>query len=179
MKAIDYNKSSINNLLENYDYQPDLTKKLDNLHDVPFTQSIINEIVLWKVNRYVFIDNEILENTNKLKNLTQGEHRQAESVLETLLIKDKDIVRGVDLPMASTILRFRNPKVFQIIDRHAYRALYDEDFSLYKLKSIDQKVSTYFKYLDDIIDLCRKKNLEFQIIDRLLYEFDKKVNGRL
>jgi hypothetical protein len=34
-----------------YNFQPELTSKLDEI-DSDFTQEIINEIVLWKVNRY-------------------------------------------------------------------------------------------------------------------------------
>lgn len=151
-----------------------MTKEFDNIHDVTFTQSLVNEIVLWKVNRYVSLDNEILVSIDNLKNLTQGRYRQAQSVLEILLN-----VHGVDLPMASTFLRFRNPKVFQIIDRHAYRAVYDRVYPLNTSSSISRKVSTYFEYLDKLIELCRERNLEFQNIDKLLYEFDKQINGRL
>jgi len=173
MKAIDY-KNNLNNFLKNYNYQPNLTKKLDNLHNVSFTQSLVNEIVLWKVDRYVSLDNEILISLDNLKSLTQGRHQQAQAVLETLLK-----VHGVDLPMASTFLRFRNPRVFQIIDQHAYRAVYDKKYPLYASSSISRKVSTYFDYLDKLIELCREKNLEFQSIDRLLYVFDKQTNGEL
>jgi len=173
MKAIDY-ENNLNEFLKNYNYQANLTKKLDNLRRVTFTQSIVNEIVLWKVNRYVSLDNEILLSIDNLKTLTNGEHRQAQTVLESLLS-----IHGVDLPMASTLLRFRNSKAFQIIDRHAYRAIYSQDYPLYTSSSSSRKISTYFVYLDELIRLCRKRNLEFQTIDRLLYRFDKRINGRL
>ena len=94
MKAIDY-ENNLNEFLKNYNYQANLTKKLDNLRRVTFTQSIVNEIVLWKVNRYVSLDNEILLSIDNLKTLTNGEHRQAQTVLESLLS-----IHGVDLPMA-------------------------------------------------------------------------------
>lgn len=87
--------------------------------------------------------------------------------------------RGVDLPMASTLLRFKNPHVFQIIDRHAYRALYGKKYPIYSTTSLDKKVEIYFKYLDDLIVLSRDKALNFRILDRVLYVFDKKYNGKL
>jgi len=173
MKAIDY-ENNLNEFLKNYNYQANLTKELDNLRRVTFTQSTVNEIVLWKVNRYVSLDNEILLSIDNLKTLTNGEHRQAQTVLECLLS-----IHGIDLPMASTLLRFRNSKVFQIIDRHAYRAIYGRDYPLYTTSSSSRKISTYFVYLDELIRLCKKRNLEFQAIDRLLYQFDKRINGRL
>lgn len=169
---IDNYENDPDEFLENYNYQVNLTKKLDNLRRVTFTQSIVNEILLWKVNRYASLDNEILLSIDNLRTLTNGEHRQAQTVLESLLS-----IHGVDLPMASTLLRFRNSEVFQIIDKHAYRAIYSRDYPLYTSSS--RKISTYFVYLDEVIKLCRKRNLEFQTIDRLLYRFDKQINGKL
>ena len=50
----------------NYSYQTKLTSKLDNLNS-DFTQEIINEIVLWKVNRFAYVDNGILNLLNQIK----------------------------------------------------------------------------------------------------------------
>jgi len=86
---------------------------------------------------------------------------------------------GVDLPMASTILRFINPFVFQIIDRHAYRAVYEKKYPLYPYTPTERKISLYFDYIDQLIWHCEIKNLTFTTIDRLLYVFDKKNNGKL
>jgi thermostable 8-oxoguanine DNA glycosylase len=80
-------------------------------------------------------------------------------------------IHGVDLAMASTILRFRNPEVFQIIDRHAYRAIYGVKYPLYSMSSNQRKIEAYFEYLDKLLELSQKKGLEFRTLDRLLYEF--------
>ena len=173
MKAIDFD-GELHQFLDQYGYQPDLTHHLDNLNQVPFTQSLVNEIVLWKVNRFVKIETELFNRIDGLSTLNSGEHRQAENVLLALLG-----IRGIDLPMASTILRFRNPNVFQIIDRHAYRSVYDDDYPLYPGTPPERKVSCYFDYIDELIGLCQQRDLTFTTIDRLLYEFDKDVNGRL
>jgi hypothetical protein len=53
-----------------------------------------------------------------LRLLNPGVEERARPILAALLA-----ARGVDLPMASTFLRFRNPSVFQIIDRHAWVAV--------------------------------------------------------
>ena len=81
--------------------------------------------------------------------------------------------------MASTMLRFKNPQVFQIIDRHAYRALNGEDYPLYSASGLDKKIEVYFKYLDGLIALSQSKKVEFKILDRVLYVFDKQHNGKL
>jgi thermostable 8-oxoguanine DNA glycosylase len=173
MKASDYS-GDLRSLLAQYTYQPDLTKRLDNLEVTALDQSLINNIVLWKVNRYVRVTDEILGQMVGLKILSAGEHRKAEAEINALLELD-----GVDLPMASTILRFVNPKVFQIIDRHAYRAVYGKKYPLYASMPKERKVSEYFDYLDQLIELCELKKLPFKIIDRLLYVFDKENNGKL
>ena len=117
------------------------------------------------------LTDQLFQRINNLKFLKYGQHRDGREVLEYLLN-----VRGIDLPMASTILRFRNPNVFQMIDRHAFRAIYDEDYPLYSTTPINNKITVYFKYLDTIIEMCERKNLDFLTIDRLLYEFDRKIN---
>jgi thermostable 8-oxoguanine DNA glycosylase len=167
-------KSDINKFLTDYNYQNELTNHLDNLEENNFDQSLINEIVLWKLNRYVSSNKQILTEIDTLITLRKGQHRKSKEILENLIE-----IRGVDLAMASTILRFRNPEVFQIIDRHAYRAVYGVKYPLYPTSSKHQKIELYFEYLDKLLDLSQKKGLEFRTLDRLLYEFDKQLNGKL
>jgi thermostable 8-oxoguanine DNA glycosylase len=173
MKASDFD-GDLNTFLAFYKFQPELTKRLDSLENTSFDQALINEIVLWKVNRYVSIGNEDIEQLKRLKLLKEGEHKKSNDILKILLT-----VNGVDLPMASTIFRFMNPNVFQIIDRHAYRAVYGKKYPLYQSTSTQRKISLYFDYISDLIELCKSKGLEFTTIDRLLYIFDKKKNGKL
>lgn len=173
MKAIEFN-GDLNAYLKEYDYQPELTERLDRIGDVSFTQTTINEIVLWKVNRYVQADQELIRKLNGLTTLRNGEHRQGIEALISLLG-----THGVDLPMASTLLRFRNPLVFQIIDQHAYRAIYGSKYPLYAGSPTTRKIETYYEYLEKLIDLCRVKSIDFISSDRLLYIFDKKHNGKL
>ena len=49
-----------------YIYQTELTSKLDNLYS-DFSQEIINEIVLWKINRFATVDNNTLDLLNQIK----------------------------------------------------------------------------------------------------------------
>ena len=48
----------------------------------------------------------------------------------TSLLKTK----GVQLAMASTILRFRNPNIFQIIDQRVYRVINRDPLKLSQIK---------------------------------------------
>jgi hypothetical protein len=163
----------LNQFLLKYRYQPSLTAKLDALEASQFTQALINEIVLWKINRFVQLDEDLLRSDN-VKGLHQGEHRNAESVIDSLLI-----VHGVGLPMASTLLRFRNPSAFQIIDRHAYRAVYGSKFPVYQSTPHKKQIRVYFDYLDELVTVCGQRSIEFKTIDRVLYQFDKEFNGEL
>lgn len=160
--------------LDDYTYRPGLTGRLDRIDAADFTQQLINEIVLWKVNRYVCLTTELLREIGQLRYLRRGQHRGAGSVLNKLLD-----CRGVDLAMASTILRFRNPAVFQIVDRHAYRAVYGKAYPLSTKCGTDRKVTLYFDYLDALVALCAAKGLAFKTVDRALYIFDKRENGSL
>jgi hypothetical protein len=104
-KAQDFD-GDLSEFLHRYKYQSKLTRKLDDLRDANLTPELLNEIVLWKVNRYVSLDGEQLSRIDALLELKPGEHTKARSLLEDLLEAN-----GVDLPMASTLLRFRNPSV--------------------------------------------------------------------
>jgi hypothetical protein len=88
-------------------------------------------------------------------------------------------VKGVDLAMASTLLRFQNADVFQIIDRHAYRAVYGDRFPVYPAMPAEAKTSIYLDYLDALHTLSVSSGTRFRDLDRILYEFDKDHNGAL
>jgi hypothetical protein len=112
--------------ISTFKYQLELTKKLDSLNS-DFNQEILNEIILWKVNRYAKFDLEIINLLNKVnpkdENLNQS---LTTDILLDLLTKSQ---KGVRLAMAITILRFRNSKIYQIIDQRVYRSIYGKEGS--------------------------------------------------
>jgi hypothetical protein len=167
-------EGALTDFLKDYRYQRELTAHLDGLGFRPFEQYDVNEIVLWKVNRYVKLGARALEALNTVMHIPSQSHRNAEAALAPLLREP-----GVDLPMASTFLRFRNRKAFQNIDRHAYRAVYGEDYPLYSSSRDSTKIDLCFRYLDDLFALAEVKGVDFEILDRVLYVFDKQVNGKL
>ena len=158
---------------DGYKYQPELTPKLDEL-DVDFDQNVINEIVLWKVNRYVSLDDETLELINQIdKNATEVDEELTKSVLKKLLNTN-----GVRLAMASTILRFKNPKIYQIIDQRVYRFIYGEELK-YPLKDIDEQIKIYLAYLQKLKEVCDEHKIDFVLADRILYSMDKEHNKNI
>lgn len=161
---------------QNYNFQPKLTKKLDDISS-DFNQEIINEIVLWKVNRFVEIDDEtfsLLNNIRKEDNII--DENLTKRILEKLLCKE--ITKGVQLAMASTILRFKNPKIYQIIDQRVYRFIYGKIMPKY-FSSIDVQIETYLQYLKDLRSICNEKGIPFELSDRILYQLDKDYNKDL
>ncbi len=162
----------ISEFLKDFRVYPELTARLDAC-TWTFTQGVINEIVLWKVARYVSMPSKLLNELGRLRSLKPGQESQGKSVFKDLLQ-----LGGVRLPMASTILRFANPEVFQIFDRHMYRAIHGT-----VLKSLSKKHETcwplYCEYLKDLRDLCGVVGITFSDSDRILFEFDKAVNPPL
>jgi thermostable 8-oxoguanine DNA glycosylase len=155
-----------------YDYNPHLTKILDGIKD-GFDQEIINMIVLWKVNRYPYIPEDVLAELNEIRNDTAIMKHHEELVLRLLDCK------GIQLPMASTFLRFRNPSLFQIIDQHVYRLLTGTELSLPVYLSEKNKKSiceTYFDYLKVLRTKCKDLGIPFEKADRILYNADKRIN---
>lgn len=153
-----------------YKFQPKLTPKLDALKG-DFTQETINEIVLWKVNRYAELPDEILAIINQIPR--DKDFKPDDSELLNLL-NGMLAVSGIQLPMASTILRFRNPQVFQIIDQRVYRFLYDNQRTL----PVSPKAEVYIQYLKDLRKRCESDwRIPFDKADRIIYQADKEHNS--
>jgi hypothetical protein len=172
-KAKDYDgPNKLAAYLSRFKVYPALTSKLDQSSG-ELTQERINEIVLWKVARYVDLPPDVLADLNGLKKIKAGAHRQGDAVLIKLLSCD-----GVRLPMASTFLRFANPAVYQIYDRHMWRALYG---GLHKinLKKPETAVPLYWKFIEELRAQCAALKIDFQNADRILFEFDKAENPSL
>jgi len=155
-----------------YDYNPALTKVLDSINE-DFDQEIINMIALWKVNRYPYIPDDVMAALNKIRNDTEIK-KDHEELLRRLLD-----CKGLQLPMASTFLRFRNPRLFQIIDQHVYRLLTGAELSLPVFPSDKNKKSiceTYFDYLRALRAKCEELSIPFENADRVLYNADRRIN---
>lgn len=158
-----------------FGYQEKLTPELDE-DTSEFDQNRLNEIVLWKVNRYAQFDKKTIGLINSIdvgaKQLDEGLTRD---VLVGLLS-----TKGVRLPMASTILRFRNPNIYQIIDQRVYRMIYPDQ--VLKSSPADSDVSRksqieiYLEYLKELRIQCERLNIPFKNSDRILYMADKRIN---
>ena len=158
----------------NYDYQKKLTPKLDII-STNFNQNIINEIVLWKVNRYA----ELSENTLSLLNTISTSSIEIDEDLTRKVLKSLIKEQGVQLAMASTILRFRNPHIYQIIDQRVYRILYGLTLKLplyVSEKNTTNQIEIYLNYLSELRVVSKRLNIRFEDADRILYEADKRCN---
>ena len=169
-------------LLEEYNYLPELTAKiearLDALTDdeAP-SRSMLYEIVLWKLSRFVWFDDAVLPQLRAARSIRPGEHRQAEPLLRALLN-----AKGARLAMASTFLRFVNPETFQIIDERAFRMLLpNEEVPVPNGKTrsksyLDDCCDLYFRYLDTLHQISSDA-LPFSQTDRVLYQLDKELGN--
>lgn len=154
-----------------FHYQEDLTIELDKLNS-DFNQETINEIVLWKVSRYSKIENSTLELLNQIKkSQTELNTELTKEILKALLN-----TKGIRLAMASTILRFKNPSVYQIIDQRVYRYISENVEELNEGTKIEKQIELYLEYLIKLREVCVKHKIEFEKSDRILYLMDKKYN---
>ena len=160
-----------------FDYQSELTRKLDS-DNSDFDQNSLNEIVLWKVNRYAEFGKKLISELNSIDQ--HGERIDLEKTkrIIKMLLKTK----GVQLAMASTILRFRNPNIYQIIDQRVYRIIYyGQELTLSNYlseKNIDKQIELYLKYLVDLKQVCSDLKIDFKKADRILFMADRRVNKK-
>jgi hypothetical protein len=169
-------------LLKKYSYQPELTAKiearLDALtEDEAPNRSMIYEMILWKLSRFVWFDDAVLPQLRDARSIQPGEHRQAEPLLRALLN-----AKGARLAMASTFLRFVNPDTFQIIDERAIRmVLPDEEIpapygETHTESYLRRCCNLYFRYLD-ALHAISSEALPFSHTDRVLYQLDKELGN--
>ncbi len=166
------NKTELHENDFKYDYNPDLTNELDNIKE-DFNEDIINKIALWKLNRYPRLTDELIRRLNKIGD--DGGHKEEHKKLLIELLG----CSGVQLPMASTFLRFKNPKLFQIINQHVYRPLTGTELSLplsNSERNREKICQFYFRYLEDLEKKCRELDIPFEKADRILYKADKRIN---
>ena len=77
--------------------------------------------------------------------------------------------------MASTILRFKNPYIYQIIDQRVYRVIYGVDMP--RVTKTEEAIESYLKYLTRLKTVCKKYEIDFCESDRVLYTLDKEINS--
>jgi len=154
-----------------YNFQTELTNKLDSV-EWDFSQNIINEILLWKVNRYSLLD----ENTLKKLNSIEKYSIILDEKLTVDLLNDLLNTKWIKIAMASTILRFKNPNIYQIIDQRVYRFIYWNIWYRTIWLKNEEIIEIYIKYLNDLKDICLKYEIDFTDSDRILYALDKKLN---
>ncbi len=156
-------------------YQKKLTANLDSFQN-EFDQNKLNEIILWKVNRYADFSEEVISKLNSINpRETQIDVEKTTQILKLLLN-----TKGVQLALASTILRFRNRNIYQIIDQRVYRIISEKKELNIKThpneKNINEQIKLYIQYLKDLRQKCLKLNIPFENADRILYMADKRIN---
>ena len=167
-------------LLSKYNYNEELTKELDEIDSQKLNKEMLFKIVLWKLNRYPYISDDLIKDLQAISNMT--EHSDARETIEKLLK-----TRGIGLPMASTILRFLNPHIFQIIDDRAYRVLlpgarkYPTKPWKITNEYIIESIEIYFVYLERIREISESapENFPFKKADRILYQLDIKLGNKI
>ena len=158
-----------------YDDETEIMDRISkvNKSDYRENKDIINEIVLWKMNRRPQVDENVIENLYGLDilgtPLEAAESELTAQVVELLLLS-----KGMQLPMASTVLHFYFPSIYPIIDQRAYRELYGEEYPKYITK-VETQVKMYMKYISDCYQYQQKQcpEIPFAKIDKVLYQMDK------
>ena len=154
----------------NYVFQEELTKQLDAKTD-DFDEVTLLKIILWKTNRYPRLEPNTIYIINELRwNYSIDKAKKALSHLLEL--------KGFDLPMASTVLRFACPHELQIIDKRVYRLIMPEN----ELKipyAKEKKIEMYFDYIEKLKNISKECNVPFEKSDRVFYQLDKDLNSEI
>lgn len=167
----------------NYNDGSDIFYKINSLNpgDINGLNAIIDKIVLWKLNRMVYIDDATiiqLYSLKEIKNADDALNLYRDEVYQVLvsLLNSK----GVRLAMASTFLHFFNKNSFPIFDQRAYRVIYKRD---YKASTVSEtNAELYLDYLKKCIDYYNDNLnglIQFSELDKYLYQIDIEAGNRV
>ncbi|MBO3758046.1 MAG: hypothetical protein JTT14_02940 [Candidatus Brockarchaeota archaeon] len=104
----------------------------------------------------------------EIENVTREAFKLAEEGDVEKAIEKLDDLYGIDVRTASAILTFYNPQKFGVIDKNAWKTLYDEDKNSFE-------VQDYMKYLRDIRGLAKKCNMTARGVDVALWYIGGKL----
>ena len=142
-------------------------------------KDIINEIVLWKINRMPQITPQVIEEIYDLAAIKDPMEASENQATFSVIVKLLG-AKGIRLPMASTILHFYHPALYPIIDQRAYRELYREEYPKYLIKK-EALAQLYMQYVRDCYAFQQKNcpDILFEQIDKILYQLDKEKGNKV
>ena len=183
-------------LLKSYNYslgneQKDPISKLKKDSSQVEVKFLIYEIVLWKLNRMVYLDEDSIKRLLNIKELLDISKISLEKFLKSDELKNelcetmKKLMNcgGIRIAMASTILHFFCPEFCPIIDKRAYFALYKEKMPE-RFNKPAEGPNAYLKYIEKCYNWFKQKEekgetIEFKNIDKILYQHDKESNRKV
>lgn len=175
-------KISYQEILDRFKYEDesDIKERIASTTKTNYRENrdIINEIILWKMNRMPHFGDELVDMIYSLADIDAPEKTIKSEKTKQVLVKLLQ-TRGMKLPMVSTVLHFYFPQVFPIIDQRAYRELYGIEYPQYV--KLDVMVDIYMKYIEDTWKYQREKcpEIPYEKIDKILYQLDKEKGNKV
>lgn len=142
-------------------------------HDGGWSRENLYRVVLSELGRFPKIDEKLFIDLAAAAKLTPGKHRDGKDIFCRLLSCE-----NVGFTIATAILKFLNPEVFQTLNAHSGQVVMGDSlppsrFSMDDYSSYIEAASEYyFKYLDKLHELTGDE-LEFRNADILLGQVDK------
>lgn len=141
---------------------------------------IINEIVLWKINRVTSVPNDLIVEIKVLSKIVKRYQDVSSNIDQIKKVYERLITdsTGVKAAMASTILKMFMPEALPIIDQRAFREIYRIPMP----KVVDG--SLYLDYVEKVIkqyeiDKVNCPSLNFFDMDKVLYQRDKAAGNKV
>ena len=158
-----------------YDDETQIMERITKADKTNYQENtdIINSIVLWKMNRRPQVSENVIDAIYMLKTI-KTPMEAVESELTAQVVAELLRSKGMQLPMASTVLHFYYPDIYPIIDQRAYRELYGEEYPKNTFK-VEKLVALYVKYIADCYRYHQENcpEIPFAKMDKLLYQLDK------
>jgi len=123
----------------------------------------------WKARRQM--KNYLANDEDLIKESTSSAYQASEKQQKLDILTKRKKLRGVGVPVASTILHFLHPDEFPIFDVHVRSSL--KKAGKWERSVGDASDNAWLEYVDIMRDLSRRLGLSLRELDKALWAYDK------
>ena len=162
----------IDKIIQNTSYQEDVKTleifKIVEQEEGSLSRNTIIKILKWKSPRPLRFYNKNEE--VYIKNITQLSFKEKNDKLKIHILT---ALKGVNYPSASSILMFKNPDFYPVLDIRVWKQLYKNNLVSVNPRGIGFTLDQWDSYVKIIRSLSRKYNTTAREIEKKLFDYDK------
>jgi hypothetical protein len=138
------------------------------------TKEELIKVCYWKSPRAIkYIKSNRADAIKRITGMALGSRKEHEKITELIKLK------GVSIPMASSILTLVNPKQYGVMDIRVWQLLYQTGIATTNPKGTAFKIEEWLLFLNTLRHFSKKMNVTARDVERTLFLIHKKYQEGL